>query len=107
MQSNNSRFFDGFIMGALVGGAAFFLLGTEKGNKVLKVLSEDGFGDIANMFTDFEKGVEQGVKKTAKNIEEKEEKDLKVLEEEINNNVPRETETVHESKSKRFFRKRS
>lgn len=39
---SNGRFSDGFLMGALAGGALVFLLGTEKGNKVLKLLLEEG-----------------------------------------------------------------
>lgn len=39
---SNGRFSDGFLMGALAGGALVFLLGTKRGNKVLKLLMEEG-----------------------------------------------------------------
>ena len=39
---SNGRFSDGFLMGAVAGGALVFLLGTKRGNKVLKLLMEEG-----------------------------------------------------------------
>lgn len=39
---SNGRFSDGFLMGALAGGALMFLIGTKKGNKVLKLILEEG-----------------------------------------------------------------
>ncbi len=39
---NNNRFFDGLLWGILVGGGAVFLLGTKTGNKLLKIITEEG-----------------------------------------------------------------
>ncbi len=55
MNNNNNHFSQGFILGALVGGAAIFLLGTKKGNKILKTLTEDGFEGLTNLIEDIEK----------------------------------------------------
>lgn len=105
MQNNNGRFFDGLLFGAIIGGAAVFLLGTNKGNKVLKVLSEGGLENLTEMFEDFEQGVEQGVRKTAKNIEREGEKELEKVEGKIEHEAPKENGVNHESGSRRFFRK--
>lgn len=42
MNKEGSRFSDGFLLGILVGGAIVFLLGTEKGKKVLRLLTSEG-----------------------------------------------------------------
>lgn len=46
-QGNN--FFGGFLLGLLVGGALVFLLGTKKGKKLLKTISEEGQDNISNL----------------------------------------------------------
>lgn len=105
---NNSggRFFDGLLVGALIGGAAVFLLGTKKGNKVLKVLSEGGFEGLSDMFQDFEEGVEEGVKNAKKDVEKRVEKDVKDIEEKITLESPKTNGVGQQSSSpKRFFRR--
>lgn len=106
--NNNGRFSDGFLMGALVGGAAVFLLGTEKGNKVLKVILEEGrasFGELMNEIEDYREEMAE------------EEKELEFVEdEEIDKvveaaKVPSGSEAAASPKSKpssskRFFRKK-
>ena len=49
------RFSDGFLVGAVFGAAAFFLLGTKKGNKILKVISEEGATELSSLINEFEK----------------------------------------------------
>ena len=54
MENNNNNnsgnnFFSGFLIGALVGAAIVFLLGTKKGKKLLKAVSEDGVDNISNL----------------------------------------------------------
>lgn len=53
---NNSKsgnnFFSGFLLGALVGAAMVFLLGTKKGKKILKTISEEGIDNIANILNE-------------------------------------------------------
>ena len=46
-QSNN--FFSGFLLGLLIGAFVVFLLGTKKGKKLLKVISEGGQDNISNI----------------------------------------------------------
>lgn len=57
-------------MGAIVGGAAIFLLGTKKGNKILKTLTEDGFEGLTNLIEEIEK-TQEGVLPKPKKVVEK------------------------------------
>ena len=58
MDNNNNqkegKFFNGFLLGLLVGAAVVFLLGTKKGKKLLKSLSEDGLSNISDIFEEAE-----------------------------------------------------
>lgn len=58
MDNNNNKsgnsFFNGFLLGILVGAAAVFLLGTEKGKRLLKAISEEDIGNISNILKEAE-----------------------------------------------------
>lgn len=72
MNNQNSRFLDGFIMGLIIGGAAVFLLGTEKGKKVLKSLTENGVGGLTELLEAFdETKIKKDLPKPVQKIEEK------------------------------------
>ncbi len=43
------KFFNGFLLGLLVGAALMFIFGTKKGKKLLKTISEDGAENISNI----------------------------------------------------------
>jgi len=62
MENNNSRsgnnFFSGFLLGALIGAGIVFLLGTKKGKKILKAISEEGAGNISNILDKINKSVD-------------------------------------------------
>lgn len=61
MENNNrsgNNFFSGFILGALVGAAVVFLLGTKTGKKILKAISEEGSENIANLLNKINKSVD-------------------------------------------------
>lgn len=49
MSDNRSGGGGGFVFGLIIGGAIVFLLGTDKGRKILKSLTEEGFGEISDM----------------------------------------------------------
>lgn len=56
--SNNSgsKFFDGLLWGTLLGGAAVFFLGTKKGRKLFKIITEEGLegmGEIGNLIQEY------------------------------------------------------
>jgi len=44
--SGGGRFFDGFLWGLIIGGGLVFLLGTKKGKKLVKMISEGGVENI-------------------------------------------------------------
>jgi uncharacterized protein YcfJ len=53
MDNNNSKsnnnFLSGFLLGALIGGVIVFLLGTEKGKKILKAISDEGLDNLSDI----------------------------------------------------------
>ena len=56
MENNSSansgqgnKFANGFLLGALIGAGVVFLLGTEKGKKLLKAISEEGVENISHI----------------------------------------------------------
>jgi gas vesicle protein len=62
--SNTGIFFNGFIIGLLVGAGIVLLLTTKKGKRILKSLTEEGFDKISNiddLMKRFEKVTEQVV----------------------------------------------
>lgn len=54
--SNNS--FGLFLLGVLVGAAVVFLLGTKKGKRILKAISEEGKGKLSNLLDKIENSVD-------------------------------------------------
>lgn len=55
-QANN--FFSGFLLGALVGAAIVFLLGTKKGKRIWKAISEGGVDNISNLLDEADKSID-------------------------------------------------
>lgn len=51
MNNNNSggSFVNGFLWGAIIGAGVVFLLGTEKGKKLLKVIKEEGLEGVSGL----------------------------------------------------------
>lgn len=65
MESNPSassgrgnNFFSGFLLGVIIGAAIVFLLGTKKGKKILKAISEEGEGKISSILDRIENSVD-------------------------------------------------
>ena len=98
----NSRFSDGFLLGALVGGAAVFLLGTKKGNKILSSVTEEGLDGLTD-FIDNLQEEKEGLAPEPK-VPSKEE-DVLGLEEKIELETPKTNGVVHKAPAKRFFRR--
>lgn len=90
---------DGFVVGAIIGGAAVFLLGTRTGKNLLKIVSEQGLDGLFNLLEEYD----------LSEVEEDEEMD--VPQESNSNSHPKpqevtEPEAEKESTPKRRFFKR-
>lgn len=48
-EHNGGKFFNGLLFGALISAGAFYLLGTEKGKKILKTVTELGLEGITEV----------------------------------------------------------
>mgnify|MGYP001588353409 CR=1 FL=1 len=55
IQPSPRSFFGGFLLGLLVGAAVVFLLGTKKGKRLLKAISEEGIDNISNILDEASK----------------------------------------------------
>lgn len=53
-----NSFFSGFLLGFLIGAFVVFLLGTKKGKKLLKAISEGGQDNISNILDEANKSVD-------------------------------------------------
>lgn len=122
MSENNNdqssgKFFNGFLLGAALGAGVVFLLGTEKGKKMVRALTDEGFSGLANIIEDTEEDfedepMEEGVSMSEQDREEdlvpmtiKDEKLEKAVEKA---EAPAKKPASHVSKihhsAKRFFR---
>lgn len=95
----NSRFSDGFLIGALVGGAAVFLFATKKGNKVLAAITQDGMEGLTDLIDSLEE--RQVVPRVFKKTEDIAHDFVEAVEDKVN---PESSKPNGHTK-KRFFRK--
>ena len=103
----NSRFSDGFLLGAVAGGALVFLVGTKKGNEVLKIIMEEGrasLGDLMDEIEDYKEDMKQA-QIIDDGVDEVVEKVEKVENVEIVKSEPVKVSNGKEKSSKRFFKK--
>ena len=56
MNNNGNKFMDGLVLGAVLGGAAVFFLGTRTGKNLLKIVSEQGLDGFVNLLEEYEIG---------------------------------------------------
>lgn len=73
--AEESKFGSGFVLGSIIGAGAVFLLGTKKGKKLLKTLTEEGFDSVSELTGLFDGELEgenpRGQKMTPKKLERK------------------------------------
>ncbi|MBI4098398.1 MAG: YtxH domain-containing protein [Candidatus Levybacteria bacterium] len=102
---SNNRFIDGLLIGALIGGAGVFLFTTERGKKILKLLTEEGAEGIEEILKAIESEQEEKLpKEVIPVVEDVEEKIEKKVEEIKENAVPSNGSPKKKS-PRRFFRK--
>ncbi len=104
---SNGRFSDGFLLGALIGGVGVFLLGTTKGNKVLKALTEEGMAGLTDLIETLEDS-KTGKAPLPEKIEDRARVVIDELEEKLDAITPdKKVEGNHASKAsaRKFFRK--
>src|SRR5680860_4214 len=117
MQNNGSRqheskFFNGFLLGLIVGGAIVFILATKKGKKILKLISEEGLDNLSNILEKYEEKDEEKTKskekvKIAKILDQKDQGDEIEETEEFEEEVSKEEEEEKKPRKARRFFKRS
>lgn len=103
--NGNSRFFDGFMLGIIVGALGVFLFGTKSGKNLIKIISEEGLEGLSNLMqeydlTDFGQEFEQeqeAPKKTSDNNHQTEE--INEVKEE------KQEPIVEKAPKKRFFKR--
>ena len=95
-ENRSSGFSHGLLLGALVGGAAVFFLGTEKGKKLLKVITEEGLERISQ----FENSVEEEMEE-----ELADDIDMVVEEPTVHPKPAEHHHPKHSSPVRRFFKK--
>lgn len=54
MEHRSSHFSSGFLLGAIIGATIVFLVGTEKGKKVLKVITDEGLKKLSDLIEERE-----------------------------------------------------
>lgn len=58
-EGGGGKFFNGFLFGALIGAGAVYLLGTEKGKKILNTITEYGLEGITEVDDMLEEEMEE------------------------------------------------
>lgn len=98
--NHNSRFFDGFILGIIIGAAGVFLFGTKSGKNIVKILSEQGLDGIRDLIDEYNESV----------VEEEFEEEAPVEVEDIKTEKKEQASHtgngIKEAAKKRFFRRK-
>jgi gas vesicle protein len=68
MEQKHGHFSSGFLLGAIIGAAIVFLLATEKGKKLLKLLTDEGFKNISELIEESE--LEEDILEEVEPVEE-------------------------------------
>ncbi len=100
MNNNGNKFMDGFVLGAVIGGAAVFLFGTRTGKNLMKIVSEQGLDGLVNLLEEYDLADWEE--------EEEFEEPTKAASSSSNSQVNEQKEAVEETKNnskRRFFKK--
>lgn len=105
--NSNNNFFSGFLLGLLVGAAIVFLLGTKKGKRIWKAISEEGIDNISNLLNEanksstFEKVLDKSVEPEEVEAEDEPKEKIESF---VQREFARPEKTIEEPKVRRFFR---
>ncbi len=113
--NHNNRFFDGVLWGAIIGGGLVFLLGTKKGKKILKMITEEGVEGLSEILEaqmderDLEEDGEEVEDEENLSADKKEAPEEPLLQ---GNGVSKDSQSKESKEEvkpfrKRFFRKKS
>lgn len=106
--NHNNKFFDGFLWGAIIGGGLVFILGTKKGKKILKMITEEGVEGLSEIL---EAQMDEG--DSEEDGEEIENEEVSPEEPQLKGNgvskdlLSKESQGEVKPFRKRFFRKKS
>lgn len=106
-QDTGGKFFNGLVVGLVIGAALMFLLSTKKGKKILKMLTEEGLEGVSGIEELLMDGGDEEVYEEV--IEEKEENKEQKEEHQTNGHAQTHHEqpvhaTPRITKVRRFFR---
>ncbi len=107
---SNSKFSDGFLWGLLIGGGVVFLLGTKKGNEILRLITEEGAEKINQAIEEIKSEIDDAndevVPDTSKKKDLKDGNFHKTMDNlvEIEHDVKDEIEEKVKPQIKRFFK---
>ena len=100
MQNNNphhdNKFFNGFLIGLVLGAAIVFLFATKRGKKILKLISEEGFESITNVLEEIEE---------EEMVDQDFVEDVPKSEQSVNKETRSQNDDELKPKKKRFFRR--
>ena len=93
---NGGKFLNGFLWGAILGGGIIFLLGTKKGKKLLKTITEEGLEGISQIEDLVEDEVEEYDEEPPVIVKSKSKESVKTVktDDEVNNAVVNEESPV-------------
>lgn len=107
MRNNNSNGggVSAFLLGALIGGGIVFFLGTKKGKKLLKAITDEGMESISDL-TDFIEEEEDLTTSGQDIAVEEEEREKEEKKPKTNGHTPQNESVVEQIKNapRRFFR---
>lgn len=75
--NGGSRFFDGFLLGLIIGALAVYLFGTKSGKRLVKKFSEEGISGFEDLLENYNSDDESF--DTEVQVKEKEEKEPSII----------------------------
>lgn len=93
MDHKGGHFSNGFLLGAIVGAAVVFLTATDKGKKVLKIITDEGLKSLSDLIEESDFGDDEVLE------------EVEPVEEVVEESKDLEGKEVPQKPKRRFFRK--